>query len=271
MVFEWAVTGDGGGLTGDNLRRHRAEHLLLGKGACRRLAKLLPGHAVDNGTAAEVPFALAEWLSSVVLRLDPGAEAKLIYANQLGPNRMGKALDRALGKIASDEPRHASVLRAELRRFGAIDFDKGGSGTEAYILHANELYEVATAFPTGVNIDDVYDWIGMWTLGRLVAADGTMVVYGDFVYPIVAPFGGGATSSTRSSTSSSPCSSFTTMASALLGAMRFCAALLGSARARFLSGRASRMTQWQRARLHRRATRGAPQQDRAKQPGHPRP
>ena len=160
MVFEWAVTGDGGGLTGNNLRRHRAEHLLLGKGACRRLAKLLPGHAVDNGTAAEVPFALAEWLSSVVLRLDPGAEAKLIYANQLGPNRMGKALDRALGKIKSDEPRHASVLRAERRRFGAIDFDKGGSGTEAYILHANELYEVATAFPTGADIDDVYDWIG---------------------------------------------------------------------------------------------------------------
>ena len=160
MVFEWAVTGDGGGLTGNNLRRHRAEHLLLGKGACRRLAKLLPGHAVDNGTAAEVPFALAEWLSSVVLRLDPGAEAKLIYANQLGPNRMGKALDRALGKIKSDEPRHASVLRAERRRFGAIDFDKGGSGTVAYILHANELYEVATAFPTGADIDDVYDWIG---------------------------------------------------------------------------------------------------------------
>jgi hypothetical protein len=24
----------------------------------------------------------------------------------------------------------------------------------------------------------------MWTLGRLVAADGTMVVYGDFVYPL---------------------------------------------------------------------------------------
>ena len=85
------------------------------------------------------------------------------YANQLGPSRMGKALDRALGKIQSDEPRHASVLRAELRRFGAIDVDKGGSGTEAYILHADELYEVATAFPTGVNINDVYDWIGLWT------------------------------------------------------------------------------------------------------------
>ena len=69
MGFEWAVTNDGGDLTGVDLRRHRAEHLLLGKGACRRLAKLLPGHAVDNGTAAEVPFALAEWLSSVVLRL----------------------------------------------------------------------------------------------------------------------------------------------------------------------------------------------------------
>ena len=62
MGFEWAVTDDGCGLTGVNLRRHRAEHLLLGKGACRRLAKLLPGHAVDNGTAAEVLLALAECL-----------------------------------------------------------------------------------------------------------------------------------------------------------------------------------------------------------------
>ena len=188
MGFEWAVTGDGGGLTGNDLRRHRGAHLLLGKGACRRLAKLLPGHAVDNGTAAEVSFDLAEWLSSVVLRLEPGAKGKRLFANQFGPNRMGKALDRALGGIKSDEPRHPSVLRAELRRYGAIDFDKGGSGTEAYILHADDLYEVATAFPTGVGVDDVYDWIGLWTLGHLVAADGTMVVYGDFVYPLGARF-----------------------------------------------------------------------------------
>ena len=73
----------------------------------------------------------------------------------------------------------------ELRRFGAIDVDKGGSGTEAYILHADELYEVATAFPTGVNINDVYDWIGLWTRWDVWwAADGTLIVYGALVYPL---------------------------------------------------------------------------------------
>ena len=97
---------------------------------------------------------------------------------------MGKSLDRGLGQIKSDTPRHASVLRAELRRCGAIDFDKGGNGTEAYVLRANDLYEVATAFPTGAGITDVWDWIGLWNLGHLVAADGTLAIYGDFVYAL---------------------------------------------------------------------------------------
>ena len=184
MGFEWAIADDGGGLTGVDLRRHRGEHMLHGKGACRRLAKLLPEMVQDNGTAALVPFALAEWLASVVLRPEAGAKGQRFYANQLGPARMGKALDRAIGKIESNDPRHASVLRAELRRVSAIDFDKGGNGTEAYILRSNDLYEVATAFPSGAGIDDVYDWIGLWNLGHMVAADDTMVVYGDFVYAL---------------------------------------------------------------------------------------
>ena len=65
MGFELAVADDGGGLTGVDLRRHRGAHLLLGKGACRRLAKILSELVRDNGTAAEVPFVLAEWLASV--------------------------------------------------------------------------------------------------------------------------------------------------------------------------------------------------------------
>ena len=184
MGFELAVADDGGGLTGVDLRRHRGAHLLLGKGACRRLAKILSELVRDNGTAAEVPFVLAEWLASVVLRADAGAKGQRFYAKRFGPDRMGKALDRALAKIKSDAPRHASVLRAELRRCAAIDFDKGGSGTEAYVLRADDLYEVATVFPSGAGVDDVYDWIGLWNLGHLVAADGTMAIYGDFVYPL---------------------------------------------------------------------------------------
>jgi len=86
-------------------------------------------------------------------------QAHLRESTRTEPHGQGsrpRARQDHVGRTAA----HASVLRAELRRFGAIDFDKGGSGTEAYILHANELYEVATAFPTGANIDDVYDWIG---------------------------------------------------------------------------------------------------------------
>ena len=52
MVFELVVGDDGGGLTGDDLRRHRGEHVLRGKGGCRRLAKLLPAIVQDDGTAA---------------------------------------------------------------------------------------------------------------------------------------------------------------------------------------------------------------------------
>ena len=80
MGFDLAVADDGGGLTGVDLRRHRGEHELHGKGACRRLAKLLPELVQDNGTAAVVPFALAEWLASVVLRPEAGAKGQRFYS-----------------------------------------------------------------------------------------------------------------------------------------------------------------------------------------------
>ena len=76
----------------------------------------------------------------------PGAKAKRFYANQLGPKPHGqgsrsRARQDQVGRTAAC----FCTFRAELRRFGAIDFDKGGSGTEAYILHADELYEPVSA------------------------------------------------------------------------------------------------------------------------------
>ena len=70
----------------------------------------------------------------------PPAEAWFIWANVVGWERMGVALDRALSKIKDDIPRHAGLLRAQLRRAAEIDFEKGGPGTEAYVALANDYY-----------------------------------------------------------------------------------------------------------------------------------
>ena len=54
MVFTLQIADDGGGLVGDQLRAHRGDHVLPGKNACRRLAKILPYLVKDSGTAAVV-------------------------------------------------------------------------------------------------------------------------------------------------------------------------------------------------------------------------
>ena len=181
MGFTLLVADDGGGLTGAPLVAHRHDHVLLGKLASRRLAKMLPSLVKDNGTAAVVDYALAEWLTSAFLRPEPAAQLLHIYSHVVGWERMGAALDRALSKIKDDIPRHAGLLRAQLRRAAEIDFEKGGPGTEAYVALAEDYYEIATAFPTGDGIDTIYDWIGLWTYKDLAPADGTKAVYGDFV------------------------------------------------------------------------------------------
>ena len=96
--------------------------------------------------------------------------------------RLGACGSRArLRKIKDDTPRRTGLLRAQLRRAAEIDFEKGGPGTDAYVALAEDYYEVADAFPTGADIDDVYDWIGRWTYKDLASADGTKKVYGDLV------------------------------------------------------------------------------------------
>ena len=74
MGFTLQVADDGGGLTGAALVAHRNDHGLFGKLACRRLAKLLPSLVKDNGTAAVVDYALAEWLTSAFLRPEAPAQ-----------------------------------------------------------------------------------------------------------------------------------------------------------------------------------------------------
>lgn len=180
MTFTLEVADDAG-LAGVDLRRHRGAHVLLGKNACRRLAKLLPGLVKDNGTAAVVDFVLAEWLASPILRPEDEALALFAYAKVIGWERIGVALDRALAKITDDKPRDAGLLRAQLRRAAEIDFDKGGTGTEAYVALVADYYEVATSFPSGAGVDDVYDWMGLITNKDLVCPDGTMAAYGDLV------------------------------------------------------------------------------------------
>ena len=97
---------------------------------------------------------------------------------------MGVALDRVLSKIKGDSPRHPGVLRAELRRAGDVDFAKGGNGTEVYVMGVADFYEVATAFPTGVGIDGLYDWLGLWKLSDLKTANEDLSLYGDLVCPL---------------------------------------------------------------------------------------
>ena len=162
MVLELVISDDNG-LTGVDLRRHRGEHNLLGKGGCRRLAKLVPSHAIDNGIAAELKFTFVEWLVAPILMPDEAVQNEFLYGYVMGYERMGVALDRALSKIKDDQPRHAGVLRAQLRRLAESDFAKGGAGTEAYVVGVPDLYEVASAFPTGNGVDGLYDWIGLWT------------------------------------------------------------------------------------------------------------
>ena len=76
MVFTLQIADDGGGLVGDQLRAHRGDHVLLGKNACRRLAKILPYLVKDSGTAAVVNYPLAErhahkrWRDGVVVARD---------------------------------------------------------------------------------------------------------------------------------------------------------------------------------------------------------
>ena len=140
---------------------------------------MLPSLVKDNGTAACLYFRLAEWLVCPILFPDIVVQEKRFYEYLVGIERMGAALDAALSKIKGSEPRSPAVLRSQLHL--AAEQDKRARGDEAtqYEVGEGDLYEVATAFPTGAGINGIYDWLGSIQFKDLLCAAGSLAVYGD--------------------------------------------------------------------------------------------
>ena len=113
------------------LRRHCGAHNLFGTGQCRRLAKLVPNMAADNGTAALLNHAFIEWLAAPILFPDDAVLARPLYNTMPSIEQYGKSLERALSKIRGDQPRGPAVLRAQLRRIALADRAAGGTGVLA--------------------------------------------------------------------------------------------------------------------------------------------
>ena len=177
------VTPDAG-LQAAALRAHRGDHASNPTGECARLAKLVPHSIVVPNAAApmplaaaEVPFRFALWLVSGLLVLAPDAKDALYFQYVPGIERIGAALDRALSGITGDLPRSASVLRKQLSQVARRHIAAGVGA--AYVVALADLYEVADDFPTGQNVDNYYDWIGVVTLGMLTDAAGRLgIAYG---------------------------------------------------------------------------------------------
>ena len=94
MPLQLAVAD--GGNTGVDLRRHRGAHNLFGTGQCRRLAKLVPNIAADNGTAALLNHSFVEWLAAPITFPDDAVRARLLYKTMPSVEQYGKSLERAL-------------------------------------------------------------------------------------------------------------------------------------------------------------------------------
>ena len=163
MPLQLAVAD--GGNTGVDLRRHRGAHNLLGTGQCRRLAKLVPNLAADNGTAALLNHPFIEWLAGPIIFPDDAVRARPLFTTMPSIEQYSKSLERALSKLKGDQPRAAAVLRAQLRRIALADRVAGNAAAADYTFADADVYQVAEgAFPTGADVDDKYDWLGVITL-----------------------------------------------------------------------------------------------------------
>ena len=174
MPFVLAVADEG--RTGRALRVHRGQHLLHGRQQCRRIAKLLPALVEDTGSFALVPHRLGIWLGAACAGLAEDARDAAVYAQMIGHERLGAALDACLPAVQDDAPRSPSVLRALLRREG---IRRRAEELDDTLVRLPDLYEVATAFPTGDGIDDVFDWIEFISYGALLDAEGSLTLIGD--------------------------------------------------------------------------------------------
>ena len=186
MVLELVVAD--GGRTGVALRRHRGVHDLHGKGHTRRLSKMLPSLVTDTGAAALLPYDFVEWLVAPLLVPEDSVKDKLVYKYMVGFERMGAALDYALTQIKGDTPRSPAVLRAQMRRAAEKERAARDDVPTEYVVGDADLYEVATAFPTGAGVKDLYDWLEEVSFKDLLDPAGTLAIYGDLVQCVMPRF-----------------------------------------------------------------------------------
>ena len=122
--------------TGPEARVARGEHELTATGACARLGNILPNLTITNttnsaGVAIEtrVPFQLAMWLTLCLLQPSPAVSVSMVYMYLIGPQRLGAALEMALGAINGNEERSPSVLCYLLNKPAATHRFARGSST----------------------------------------------------------------------------------------------------------------------------------------------
>ena len=66
-----------------------------------------------------------------------------------------------LSRLPRDLPLSPAALRGKLRRIAVQDGDAWASGSGVYVLDTADTYELAEGdFPSGLNIDDKFDWFG---------------------------------------------------------------------------------------------------------------
>ena len=133
----------------------------MGTGQLRRLARIVPSHATDNGAEVLLRHSFVEWLSAPLLHPTDAVRALKVYKAMASVEAMGRAIEHALAKLQSDLPLSPAVLRGKLRRIAAQDYAAGAPGSGVYMLDVADAYELSEAdFPSGQNIDDKYDWFG---------------------------------------------------------------------------------------------------------------
>ena len=86
---------------------------MVGTGQLRRLARIVPSHATDNGAEVLLRHSFVEWLSAPLLHPTDAVRALKVYKAMASVEAMGKALERALSKLQNDLPLSAAVLRGQ--------------------------------------------------------------------------------------------------------------------------------------------------------------
>ena len=178
MPLRYAI--DDGGQVGAALRARRGAHAIAGTGQSRRLARIVPTHATDNGAEVLLQHSFVEWLSSPLLFPTEAVRALKVYKAMASVEAMGRAIERALSRLPHDLPLSPAALRGKLRRIAVQDADAWSSRSGVYVLDTADTYELAEGdFPSGLNIDDKFDWFGCLCYDDLAHDGGSLVIYGD--------------------------------------------------------------------------------------------